>query len=79
MPRLANINSHALENDNDQQVFLYIDTLARALESSRTFVDEKWVPVSPRAIEERIAEKYEVAISATEQNLEWLCFTSQNV
>ena len=79
VPGLANINPYTPENDNDPQVFLYIDTLARALGSLGTFADERWSPVSPRAIEARTTEKYQTAIEAIEENLEWLGFTPQNV
>ena len=79
VPSLADINPYTPENDNDPQVFLYIDTLARALGSLGTFADERWSPVFPGAIEERSIQKYETAINAIEENLEWLGFTPQNV
>ena len=78
VPGLANVNIYTAENENDPQVFLYTDTLARALGSLGTFADERWSPVSPRAIEARTTEKYQTAIEAIEQNLEWLGFTPQN-
>ena len=78
VPGLANVNIYTAENENDPQVFLYTDTLARALGSLGTFADERWSPVSPRAIEARTTEKYQTAMEAIEQNLEWLGFTPQN-
>ena len=78
VPGLANVNIYTPENENDPEVFLYTDTLARALGSLGTFADERWSPVSPRAIEERSIQKYQTAIEAIEQNLEWLGFTPQN-
>ncbi len=78
VPGLANVNIYTAENENDPQVFLYTDTLARALGSLGTFADERWSPVSPRAIEARTTEKYQTAIEAIEQNLEWLGFTPHN-
>ena len=78
VPGLANVNIYTPENENDPEVFLYTDTLARALGSLGTFADERWSPVSPRAIEARTTEKYQTAIEAIEQNLEWLGFTPQN-
>ena len=78
VPGLANLNIYTPENENDPEVFLYTDTLARALGSLGTFADERWSPVSPRAIEARTTEKYQTAIEAIEQNLEWLGFTPQN-
>ena len=78
VPGLANVNIYTAENENDPEVFLYTDTLARALGSLGTFADERWSPVSPRAIEARTTEKYQTAIEAIEENLEWLGFTPQN-